>query len=313
MLRIKKWMSMSIASGLMLFTMGCQLPAGKAAAADSSATLNEIVRTQNQILPELTALKEEISALKESQTSEIQALNNKIDHQNSHSRELQNINNSINSLRNSLNSSANAKTPEVVKTMSNNSDNTAMNDGKLIFGEVEWIYIADADSSLEGRIDTGASISSISAKNVERFERDGKTWYRFTIPMNDSEGVTVEAPWVRTSTIRQVSNQSGIEDRPVVKMTFKVGSHTGKAEFSLKDRTTMVYPILIGREFIKDFAVVDVSRKHVQKRIDAKNIFSNYQDTKGNRLAKEKKEDIQAKPADNGKVNTSSTPAKKNQ
>ena len=61
----------------------------------------------------------------------------------------------------------------------------------------------------------------------------------------------------------------------MVKLTVKIGGYTAQAEFTLKDRTTMQYPVLIGREFIKDIAIVDVSRIHVQPKIkDASSVGS---------------------------------------
>lgn len=47
-------------------------------------------------------------------------------------------------------------------------------DGKLLLGEEEWIYIKAINHSAKARIDTGATTSSISAVDIEMFERDGK-------------------------------------------------------------------------------------------------------------------------------------------
>ena len=65
----------------------------------------------------------------------------------------------------------------------------------------------EADVTFDARIDTGAAVSSISAKDITEFERNGKRWYRFTIEANEKE-IVVEAPYVRTSTIRQVSKHT---------------------------------------------------------------------------------------------------------
>ncbi|MGL6055670.1 MAG: RimK/LysX family protein, partial [Vibrio metschnikovii] len=37
-----------------------------------------------------------------------------------------------------------------------------------------------------------------------------------------------------------------------------------KSQFTLADRSQMTHPILLGREFIRDIAVVDVSRQYIQ-------------------------------------------------
>ncbi|MBU3844246.1 MAG: ATP-dependent zinc protease [Candidatus Anaerobiospirillum pullicola] len=137
-------------------------------------------------------------------------------------------------------------------------------DGKIYLGEDEYIYIKEADATFDSRIDTGAAVSSISARNITEFERNGKRWYRFTIEAND-HNIEVEAPFVRTSIIRQSSSQKSIE-RVVVALNIKVGDYSAQTEFTLTDRSHMQYPVLIGRTMIQDIAVVDVSRDHIQGR-----------------------------------------------
>lgn len=137
-------------------------------------------------------------------------------------------------------------------------------DGKMYFGEDEYVYVKEADVTFDARIDTGAAVSSISAKDITEFERNGKRWYRFTIEANEKE-IVVEAPYVRTSTIRQVSKHTTTE-RVVVALNVKVGNYSTKSEFTLSDRTKLQYPLLIGRTLLQDIAVVDVSRDHIQGR-----------------------------------------------
>ena len=137
-------------------------------------------------------------------------------------------------------------------------------DGKMYLGEDEYIYIKEADATFDARIDTGAAVSSISAKNITEFERNGKRWYRFTIEAND-QSFEVEAPYIRTSQIRQ-SSKNTLTERIVVSLNLKIGSFSTKSEFTLTDRTHMQYPLLIGRTLIQDIAVVDVARDHIQGR-----------------------------------------------
>lgn len=137
-------------------------------------------------------------------------------------------------------------------------------DGKMYLGEDEYIYVKEADATFDARIDTGAAVSSISAKNITEFERNGKRWYRFTIDTNDRT-IEVEAPFVRTSNIRQSSSNKTIQ-RVVVSLNIKIGSYSTNSEFTLTDRSHMQYPLLIGRTMIQDIAVVDVSRDHIQGR-----------------------------------------------
>lgn len=156
-------------------------------------------------------------------------------------------------------------------------DGTRLDNGKMIFGNQEWVYIAEADASFASRIDTGASVSSINAANIEKVEKDGKVWYNFDIPLDDGNVIHLSAPRVRTAVIIQASSDRP-EERPVVKLTVKIGSYTGVNEFSLKNRDKMQFPLLVGREFIQDIAVVDVSRGNVQKKIDSSVTVEAYKD-----------------------------------
>ena len=139
-------------------------------------------------------------------------------------------------------------------------------DGKMFFGQTEFIYIKEANATFEARIDSGAAVSSISAVNITEFERSGKKWYRFHMQANDRD-LEIEAPFVRYSDIRQ-SSKTELTRRPVVSMNLKIGDFSTASEFTLADRTHMQFPLLIGRTMLQDVAVVDVARSNIQNRAD---------------------------------------------
>lgn len=144
-------------------------------------------------------------------------------------------------------------------------------DGKMFFGEDEYIYVREANATIEARIDTGAAVSSISADDITEFERAGRRWFRFFLRANDRE-LQLEAPFVRYSDIRQSSKET-LTRRPVVSLNIKVGSYSTSSEFTLTDRGAMQYPLLIGRTLLQDIAVVDVSRRHIQERADPEGLL----------------------------------------
>ncbi|MCK9530649.1 MAG: RimK/LysX family protein [Gammaproteobacteria bacterium] len=133
---------------------------------------------------------------------------------------------------------------------------------KVVFGRLEWVSIQGVEKRLKARIDTGAATSSLHAENIVEFERDGKRWVRFT-PDKQSGAAALEAPIARYIRIRQAS-ATGTERRPVVTLPVKLGRVTQPAEFSLTDREQMLYPVLLGRNFFMDIALVDVGRKFVE-------------------------------------------------
>jgi hypothetical protein len=137
---------------------------------------------------------------------------------------------------------------------------------KIVVGRVEWLWIEAINRVYEARVDTGATTSSISALDITPFEKDGKRWVRFKLAPDDGdESFEVEAPLVRYVRIRQASSDT-LDRRPVAALTVRLGKMTEVAEFTLTDRTQMTYPILLGREFLRDVAVVDVAKDNVQPK-----------------------------------------------
>lgn len=142
-------------------------------------------------------------------------------------------------------------------------------DGKLILGEKEWVYVPGLEEAFRSRVDTGATTSSISAVDIVDFERDGKDWVKFKIEHDGILSEEIALPVERWVKIRQ-SNAEGTQRRPVVLAWIQIGDLKEKTEFTLTDRTHLSYPMLLGRSFFKDVAVVDVSRKYVQDKPKSK-------------------------------------------
>jgi len=138
-------------------------------------------------------------------------------------------------------------------------------DGKLILGEKEWVYVPSLNESFKARIDTGAATSSISAVDVVAFERDGNDWVKFRIEHDDIKSDEISLPVERWVRIRQ-SSAEGTQKRAVVVAWIEIGDLKERTEFTLADRTHLTYPLLLGRSFFKDVALVDVSRKYVQDK-----------------------------------------------
>ena len=137
-------------------------------------------------------------------------------------------------------------------------------DGKLVVGETEQVWLDIVNDDFVARIDTGATTSSLSAQDITVFERDGKPWVSFNMAHEGvDEKLQVETRLVRYVRIRQASADD-IERRPVVELTMRLGRFAQKTEFTLTDRSQMTYSVLLGREFLKDIAVVDIARQNVQ-------------------------------------------------
>ncbi len=139
-------------------------------------------------------------------------------------------------------------------------------DGKMVLGGVEYVHIEPGPLKLQARIDSGATTSSLHAEDIVRFERDGQSWVRFrTYDRADArEPVTIELPLSRRVRIKTLTDE--VDQRPVVEVNIRLGQHTERVEVTLVDRSNFAFSVLIGRNFLRDVAVIDVSREFVQGR-----------------------------------------------
>ncbi|WP_372985233.1 ATP-dependent zinc protease [Marinobacter sp.] len=133
--------------------------------------------------------------------------------------------------------------------------------GKVIVGEVEKLYLAEPGLVYTARIDSGAETSSLDARNITRFERDGSNWVRFDVPVpGTDELVTMEKEISRRVRIIQASAEDS-ERRVVVELQFAIGDHKQVAEFTLADRSNLTYEVLIGRNVLRDVMLIDVGKE----------------------------------------------------
>ena len=132
----------------------------------------------------------------------------------------------------------------------------------LVVGQLEYVHLIPPDIQFKARIDTGAQTSSLNAIDLTEFERDGKPYVKFGV-LDPETGKTIElVRQVRKHTrIKEHENDSQL--RPVVKMRVILGSIDQRINFTLVDRSNFKHQVLIGRNFLRDFAVVDVSKRYI--------------------------------------------------
>lgn len=116
---------------------------------------------------------------------------------------------------------------------------------------------------LAGRLDTGAESCSLHAVEVVPFDRDGARWVRFVIAEKAGEGKVIERPVVRTVLIKR--HDAEPQRRFVVKLNLRIGKIDETVDVTLADRGDFDYSVLVGRNFLTDNAIIDVSRKFTVK------------------------------------------------
>lgn len=131
---------------------------------------------------------------------------------------------------------------------------------KAILGRVEQVTFPGLiDEKIHARIDTGAKKSAIWVSSAEViddvlhiiFFDKGQVGYTGDVITFNEYGRTVIA-----------SSNGHTAKRYTVKLTVRVGGRRIKATFTLADRSTQVYPILIGRNVLHNKFIVDVQLGH---------------------------------------------------
>ena len=152
-----------------------------------------------------------------------------------------------------------------------------------IIGRVEIIAFPEMGiSDVPARIDTGAKTSSVWASEIS--EHDGILSVIFFGPGCDAyTGHTVQFDSFKIATV--ASSNGYAEERYKIKLMLEIGGRHIMASFTLADRSTQVYSVLIGRNvlagkflvnvkigapLLKEEKARELSKKRVAKKLNRK-------------------------------------------
>ena len=76
---------------------------------------------------------------------------------------------------------------------------------KTVYGLNEYAELAGIDLLVAAKLDTGAKTASLSARDIKRFKRDGESWVRFYLAIDDAHSHPIERPLARVSKIKRRS------------------------------------------------------------------------------------------------------------
>jgi len=130
---------------------------------------------------------------------------------------------------------------------------------KLIIGGREKIRLPEVSrNKIAARIDTGAKSSSVHCdKYWIEAHKGKKVLYASILNRHHLLKFT-------QFRIKKVKSSNGLaEKRFVVKLTLEVGGHSFEADFTLSNRKKMKNPVLLGRRFLRNCFLVDVSRNFI--------------------------------------------------
>lgn len=109
---------------------------------------------------------------------------------------------------------------------------------KIIIGPVEKVTLkgAQKQGKFEGRVDTGATSSSIDAR------------------------VVADLKLGPVLSVKKVKNAHGESLRPVIEAEIILKKKKLKTTFTVADRSRMKYKVLIGRNILKEGFLIDITK-----------------------------------------------------
>ncbi len=125
-------------------------------------------------------------------------------------------------------------------------------ENKIVLGEVEDVILLPWGAKLPARVDTGAAMSSLDARDLK--VKDG--FAEFSLSKKHG-GLQLRLPIVDWLTIR---SSEASEQRPIVEIEFCIGPKRVHTRVNLNDRSTVKYPLLLGRNTLKEDFIVDCMR-----------------------------------------------------
>jgi hypothetical protein len=132
---------------------------------------------------------------------------------------------------------------------------------------------------IDAKVDTGAYTSCIHCYNIKVINKDGGEKIRFSLldPLHPSYNHKKLTLPIHAK--RKIKNSSGqVEERYIIKTPILLFGDFFDIELSLTDRSTMEYPVLLGRKllfnrFIVDVMRADLSYKQKLRRIENENSY----------------------------------------
>jgi hypothetical protein len=128
---------------------------------------------------------------------------------------------------------------------------------KISIGIVEDVIFLPWGVKLPARIDTGAATTSLHAQDL--VVKDNMAEFRMP---GASDGLKIRLPVVDW---RHVRSAGARQRRPIVEMEICVGPKKLPIRVNLNDRSKMKYPVIVGRNVLKEGFAVDCQCTHILK------------------------------------------------
>lgn len=130
---------------------------------------------------------------------------------------------------------------------------------KKIIGRTERVDLkALSLFGLDAKIDTGAYTPSLHCQNIEVNEEKNEVFFTLLDPEHpEYDGKRIHFIISRLKNVK--SSNGTVEKRVFIHTTITLLGEEYETDISLTDRSSMKYPMLLGRDFLENNFIVDVS------------------------------------------------------
>ena len=129
----------------------------------------------------------------------------------------------------------------------------------------EWISLVDFnDFFLKAKIDTGATISALHATHIKEFYKNNEKYVRFRLHQENSYKI-IKKPVLGYKTIKNSFGEK--QSRPLISISIRMGNKTIETIISLAKRSSMTYPVLIGRSSLKKNYRINPKKSYLTGKI----------------------------------------------
>ncbi len=135
----------------------------------------------------------------------------------------------------------------------------------LTFGWREWVKLPELGlPQLKAKVDTGARTSALHAFDVRELWEHGVQQVEFRIHPRQRDNETEVICRANVIDQRLVTDSGGHkQERWVIQTLLTVGSHSWPIEMTLTARDDMRFRMLLGRNALRQRALVDSSRSYL--------------------------------------------------
>jgi hypothetical protein len=137
---------------------------------------------------------------------------------------------------------------------------------KKVVGRIEKISILDLELfDLDAKVDTGADSNALHCDNIE-VNGEEVSFVLLDEVHEAYNGKTFVMPLHKIKNVK--SSNGEVQLRASIKVTVEFFGKKYKTIISLTNRADMKYPMLIGRKFLSNKFLVDVSKEYLCEKVN---------------------------------------------